>query len=199
MDMKYGYIRVSTKDQNPDRQLLAMKENGVEEKNIYVDYMSGKDFERPQYRHMLAHLKPRDLIIVKSIDRLGRNYEEILEQWRILTKEMQVDIQVLDMPLLNTQIKMGDLTVIFISDLVLQILAYVSETERVFIRQRQAEGIAVAKSKGVHFGCKRIELENEADEVFRLYERKELSASDAAARLHISKSTFYRRYKEIEK
>jgi DNA invertase Pin-like site-specific DNA recombinase len=194
--MKFGYIRVSTREQNPERQLLAMKENGIEEKNIYVDYMSGKDFARPQYRYMLRKLKEHDLLVIKSIDRLGRNYEEILEQWRILTKEKKVDIQVLDMPLLNTQTEMGDLMGVFIADLVLQILAYVAETERTFIRQRQAEGIAVAKAKGIHFGCKKIELAEDAEEVFQLYERKEISAISAAQRLQISKSTFYRRYNE---
>jgi DNA invertase Pin-like site-specific DNA recombinase len=194
--MKYGYIRVSSREQNPERQLFAMREVGVAAKNIYVDYMSGKDFARPQYRRLLKKMKSKDLLVIKSIDRLGRNYEEILEQWRILTKEKQVDIQVIDMPLLNTKTEMGDLTGIFIADLVLQILAYVAEIERNFIRQRQAEGIAVAKANGIRFGCKRIELAEEANEVFRLYEQKVLSAEECARRLHISRSTFYRRYHE---
>ena len=136
---KYGYIRVSTKEQNPERQFIALKEQGIPEENIYLDRISGKDFQRPQYQKLLAGLKRGDVLIIKSIDRLGRNYGEILEQWRIVTKEIGADIQVVDMPLLNTNFCHGDLTGIFISDLVLQILAYVAETERVFIRQRQAE------------------------------------------------------------
>ncbi len=141
---KYGYIRVSTKEQNPERQFIALKEQGISEENIYLDRISGKDFQRPQYQKLLAGLKRGDALIIKSIDRLGRNYGEILEQWRIVTKEIGADIQVVDMPLLNTNFRHGDLTGIFISDLVLQILAYVAETERVFIRQRQAEEIGRA-------------------------------------------------------
>lgn len=148
---RYGYIRVSAKDQNPERQLIAMEEQKIKKSNIYLDKMSGQDFSRPQYQRLLEHLKRGDVIIVKSIDRLGRNYEEILEQWRKITKEVGADIQVLDMPLLNTNSSQSDLTGVFIADLVLQILAYVAETERVFIKQRQAEGIAAAKQRGDSF------------------------------------------------
>lgn len=193
---KYGYIRVSSKDQNPDRQVNAVLASGVNEKNIFVDHMSGKNFDRPQYKKMLKKLKPQDLLVIKSIDRLGRNYEEILEQWRILTKEKNVDIQVLDMPLLNTRTEVDGLTGVFIADLVLQILAYVAETERTFIKQRQAEGIALAKANGVHFGCQKIELSDDAEKVFLLWENGEITANEAAKRLKISRSTFYRRCRE---
>lgn len=195
--MQYGYIRVSTKDQNPERQIIAMKENGVEEKYIYMDYISGKNFHRPKYNRLVKKLKPNDLLVIKSIDRLGRNYEEILEQWRILTKEKNVDIQVIDMPLLNTKTEVEGLTGIFIADLVLQILAYVAETERIFIKQRQAEGIAIAKEKGIHFGCKRIEITDEKMGVFEEWRMGVLTAGEAAGKLGISKSTFYRRCREI--
>ena len=137
---KYGYIRVSTKEQNPDRQLAALQEFDIPKENIYLDQMSGKDFRRPQYQRLTKALRKGDLLIIKSIDRLGRNYGEILEQWRTITKETGADIRVIDMPLLNTDTVQGDLTGVFISDLVLQILAYVAETERAFIRQRQAGG-----------------------------------------------------------
>ena len=156
---KYGYVRVSTKEQNLDRQIAVMREEKVEEKNIYSEQISGKNFERPQYNKLIKKLKPGDLLIIKSIDRLGRNYTEILEQWRIITKIKKANIKVVDMPLLNTKIGHGDLTGVFISDLVLQILAYVAETERVFIKQRQAEGIAIAKRRGVRFGRERVELQ----------------------------------------
>lgn len=194
--MEYGYIRVSTKEQNPERQILAMKERGLEEKDIFTDFISGKDFHRPQYNQLLKKLKPNDLLVIKSIDRLGRNYEEILEQWRILTKKKAVDIQVLDMPLLNTRTEVEGLTGIFIADLVLQILAYVAETERIFIKQRQSEGIAIAKAKGVRFGCKKIEISKEKNNVFEEWKKGELTAGEAASRLGISKSTFYRRCRE---
>lgn len=193
--MQYGYIRVSTKDQNPERQIIAMKENGIEEKYIYIDYTSGKNFHRPKYNHLVKKLKPNDLLVIKSIDRLGRNYEEILEQWRILTKEKNVDIKVIDMPLLNTKTEVTGVTGIFIADLVLQILAYVAETERTFIRQRQAEGIAIAKEKGIHFGCKKIVIKDK--KVFEEWKNGELTAEEAAGKLGISKSTFYRRCREI--
>ena len=190
---KYGYIRVSTKEQNPGRQLLALKECGVSEENIYLDRMSGKDFQRPQYQKLLTDLRQGDILIIKSIDRLGRNYGEILEQWRSVTKEIGADIQVLDMPLLNTNCCQGDLTGVFISDLVLQILAYVAETERAFIRQRQAEGIAAAKARGITFGCRRAETPEKFEEYFELWEQGMVSTREAAAILHMSHSTFYRR------
>ncbi|MDE7187997.1 MAG: recombinase family protein, partial [Lachnospiraceae bacterium] len=139
---RYGYVRVSAKDQNPERQFLAMQEQQIKEDNIYMDKMSGQDFSRPQYLKLLKKLKKGDVFVVKSIDRLGRDYGEILEQWRIITKSIGADIQVIDMPLLNTNYGNDDLTGTLIADLVLQILAYVAETERIFIKQRQAEGIA---------------------------------------------------------
>lgn len=193
---KYGYIRVSAKDQNPDRQLIALRECGIREKDIFLDKMSGKDFERPQYMKLLKRLKKRDLLVVKSIDRLGRNYGEILEQWRKITKEIGADIQVLDMPLLNTDSMHENLTGVFISDLVLQILAYVAETERSFIKQRQAEGIAAAKARGVKFGCEKNELPEQFEKYFQMWVEGEISTRKAAEELHISHSTFYRRCKE---
>ena len=147
----YGYARVSSKDQNEDRQRLALHEMGVPERNIYIDKQSGKDFERPAYRRMIRKLKSDDLLYIKSIDRLGRNYEEIQHQWRILTKEKGVDIYVIDMPLLDTR-RGKDLMGTFLSDIVLQVLSFVAENERTNIRQRQAEGIAAAKARGVKFG-----------------------------------------------
>lgn len=165
---KYGYVRVSAKDQNPERQLIALKELGITEKNIFLDMMSGQNFARPAYIKLLKHLKKGDVLFIKSIDRLGRNYGEILEQWRKITKEIGADIQVIDMPLLNTNSMNGDLTGVFISDLVLQILAYVAETERSFIKQRQAEGIAAAKSKGVHFGREKKQMPQEFQEYCEL-------------------------------
>ena len=147
----YGYVRVSTREQNEDRQLIALREVGVENKNIFLDKQSCKDFERPQYRKLLRKLKRDDLFYIKSIDRLGRNYEEILQQWRLLTKDKGIDIVVLDMPLLDTR-RGKDLMGTFLSDIVLQVLSFVAENERTNIRQRQAEGIAAAKARGVKFG-----------------------------------------------
>ena len=193
---RYGYIRVSAKDQNPQRQLLAMKEHQISQKNIFLDKMSGQDFSRPQYIRLLKKLKKGDVIIIKSIDRLGRNYGEILEQWRKITKEIGADIQVIDMPLLNTNSFHEDLTGIFISDLVLQILAYVAETERAFIKQRQAEGIAAAKLKGVRFGCKRIEVPEEFEKYYQMWCQGEISSRKAAEALQINHTTFYRRCME---
>lgn len=195
---KYGYIRVSSKDQNPDRQIHAMQKEGVLKKNIYIDTVSGKDFERPQYQKLLKKMKKGDMMIIKSIDRLGRNYSEILEHWRYLTKKMEVNIQVIDFPLLNTTTVQGNLTGVFISDLVLQILAYVAETERTFIRQRQAEGIAVALAKGVHFGCSKMPLPDEFNFYYEKWRSGEISCRGAAAQMGISYSTFYRRCKEQE-
>ena len=149
--MDYGYVRVSTKEQNELRQLIALRDFGIEDKHIYIDKQSGKDFVRTNYRKLIRKIKNGDTIVIKSIDRLGRNYDEILEQWRIITKEKQVAIVVLDMPLLNTK-QNRDLTGTLIADIVLQLLSYVAQTEREFIRQRQAEGIAAAKQQGVKFG-----------------------------------------------
>ncbi len=193
---KYGYIRVSTKDQNPERQFIALQEYDIPKENIYLDQMSGRDFLRPQYQRLMKALRKGDLLVVKSIDRLGRNYGEILEQWRNITKETGAHIRVIDMPLLNTDSAQGDLTGVFISDLVLQILAYVAETERAFIKQRQAEGIAAAKAKGVRFGCRRMENPHNFREYFEMWEQGEISSRNAASALNMSHSTFYRRCRE---
>ena len=193
---RYGYIRVSAKDQNPERQFIAMQEQQIEKEKIYMDKMSGQDFSRPQYVKLLRNLKKGDVIIIKSIDRLGRNYGEILEQWRKITKEIGADIQVIDMPLLNTNSLHEDLTGVFISDLVLQILAYVAETERAFIKQRQAEGIVAAKLKGVRFGCQRTELPAEFEKYYQMWNEGEISLRKAAEALQMNHTTFYRRCME---
>ena len=193
---KYGYVRVSTKEQNLDRQIAVMRGEKVEEKNIYSEQISGKNFERPQYNKLIKKLKPGDLLIIKSIDRLGRNYTENLEQWRIITKIKKANIKVVDMPLLNTEIGHGDLTGVFISDLVLQILAYVAETERVFIKQRQAEGIAIAKRRGVRFGRERVELPKDFEKYCILWKEGKISLRQGAEALGMSGTTFYRRCRE---
>lgn len=195
---KYGYVRVSTREQNLERQILAMKGEGLEDKNIYADQMSGKDFDRPKYNRLMKKLKPGDLLVIKSIDRLGRNYTEILEQWRVITKNKKANIKVIDMPLLNTETGHGDLTGVFISDLVLQILAYVAETERAFIKQRQAEGIAIAKKNGVKFGREKLDLPRNFEEYHRLWKDKKISVREAAKAVGMSTSTFYRRCREKE-
>lgn len=187
----YGYIRVSSRDQNEDRQVIAMREFGIAEKNLVIDKQSGKDFARPGYRRLLRKLKPNDTLVIKSIDRLGRNYDEVLEQWRLLTKEKQVDIVVLDMPLLDTR-KGRDLIGTLISDIVLQLLSYVAQTEREFIRQRQAEGIAAAKQNGVHFGRKPIERPEPFHALRMQWINHEISARMAAKQLKITHSTFLR-------
>lgn len=189
MSITYGYIRVSTKDQNEDRQRIALIEAGVLPKNIILDKKSGKDFNRPGYRRLCKKVKPGDTLFIKSIDRLGRNYNEILEQWRYLTKEKRITIVVLDMPLLDTR-KGRDLTGELISDIVLQLLSYVAQTEREFIRQRQAEGIAAAKARGVHFGRKPMEKPAEFETVYGLWSTGEISARKAAARIGVSHQTF---------
>lgn len=191
--VQYGYVRISAKDQNPERQLLAMQEQQINKKNIYMDKMSGQDFARPQYLELLKTLKKGDAVVIKSIDRLGRNYGEILEQWRIITKEIGADIQVIDMPLLNTNLSHDDLTGVFIADLVLQILAYVAETERTFIRQRQAEGIAAAKMRGVRFGCQKTEPPEEFEKYCKMWKEGKISLRKAATALQMNHSTFYRR------
>ena len=188
----YGYVRVSTKDQNEDRQIIAMHEHGVPGSNIYTDKQSGKDFQRPKYRKLLRKLKRNDLLYIKSIDRLGRNYTEILEQWRILTKEKGIDICVIDMPLLDTR-RGKDLVGTFLSDIVLQVLSFVAENERSNIRQRQAEGIAAAKARGVRFGRPPQPLPPSFDKVYRQWETGELNGKKAAETLGIPPSTF--RYK----
>ena len=187
--MKYGYARVSTKEQNEQRQIIALTEFGISEKDIYVDKQSGKDFERTQYRQLMRKLKGGDLLVIKSIDRLGRNYAEILEQWRIITKEKCAAIVVLDMPLLDTR-KTNDLTGTLIADIVLQLLSYVAQTEREFIRQRQVEGIAAAKARGVKFGRKPKEKPPDFPAVLEAWCKGELSARAAAARLGVTHRTF---------
>jgi len=194
----YGYIRVSSKDQNENRQRIAMHEAGVPEHNVFMDKQSGKDFDRPGYRRVLRKLKPGDTLIIKSIDRLGRNYEEILEQWRIITKEKRAAIVVLDMPLLDTR-QWRDLTGTLIADIVLQLLSYVAQTEREFIRQRQAEGIAAAKANGVRFGRRPMERPTGFDAVYAEWMTGKLSARAAAKRLGISRQTFLNWTKETVK
>jgi len=186
----YGYIRVSTKEQNEDRQYIAMLEFGVKNRDIYMDKQSGKDFNRPAYKRVLRLLKPGDVLVVKSIDRLGRNYEEIIEQWRIITKMIGAAIVVLDMPLLDTRQKDKDLTGTFISDLVLQILSYVAQTEREFMRQRQAEGIAAARAKGVRFGRPPMPKPPAFEMFRREWVNNEISAREAARCLGIDHKTF---------
>lgn len=194
----YGYVRVSSKDQNESRQVNAIKEFPVPASQILVDKQSGKDFERPAYKRLLRRIKPGDIIVIHSIDRLGRNYDEILEQWRIITKEKQVDIVVLDFPLLDTRSRTGekDLTGKFISDLTLQILAYVAQKERESIRQRQAEGIAAAKARNVKFGRDPIPKPDEYEQVYRAWLNKDISARKAASILNVSHSTFLKWTKE---
>lgn len=191
-DKIYGYVRVSSKDQCEDRQLLALREHGVPDKNIFVDKMSGKDFIRPEYIKLLRKVRPGDTIIIKAIDRLGRNYEEIQEQWRIITKVKQAKIQVIDMPLLSTTGDNEDLTSKFIADLVLQILSYVAQTERESIRERQREGIEAAKLRGVRFGRPRKEVPEDFPYVKELWENGEITSRQAAAKLGISQETFLR-------
>ena len=185
----YGYVRVSTKEQNEDRQLIAMREFGVPQKNINIEKQSGKDFNRPKYQRLLKKLKPGDTLVIKSIDRLGRNYDEILEQWRIITKKKEAAIVVLDMPLLDTR-KNRDLTGTLIADIVLQLLSYVAQTEREYIRQRQAEGIAAAKARGVRFGRTPKPRPAEFEGVYRQWSRGYISAREAARTLHVAPRTF---------
>ena len=187
--MEYGYARVSTKEQNAERQLIALTAFGVAADAIFVDKQSGKDFERTQYRKLMRKLKDGDTLVVKSIDRLGRNYDEILEQWRLITKEKRAAIVVLDMPLLDTR-QSRDLTGTLIADIVLQLLSYVAQTEREFIRQRQAEGIAAAKARGVQFGRKPMQRPENFQVLRQKWERGEISARQAAAQLKITHRTF---------
>lgn len=189
----YGYVRVSSKDQCEDRQLLALKEFGVVERNIYTDKISGKNFNRPQYHRLMKKLKQGDVVVILSIDRLGRNYDEIQNQWRIITKEKQADIVVLDMPLLDTRKSQNnDLTGTFIADLVLQILAYVAQIERENIKQRQKEGIHAAKCRGVQFGRPRKNIPDNFDDVKGKWEKSEINSRQAAQILGISQNTFLR-------
>ena len=190
----YGYVRVSTKEQNEDRQMIALRELAVPERNIFIDKQSGKDFERPQYKKLLRKMKKDDLLCIKSIDRLGRNYEEILAQWRILTKDKGIDIMVLDMPLLDTR-RGKDLMGTFLSDIVLQVLSFVAENERINIRQRQAEGIAAAKARGVRFGRVPKPLPPNFRTVYQRWKHGEITGTAAAKECGMPISTFRYRAK----
>lgn len=186
----YGYIRVSSTDQNEDRQLLALRDMGIPDRHIYIDKQSGKDFHRPRYQRLMKKIEPGDLLCIVSIDRLGRNYEEVQNQWRILTKEIGVDICVVDMPLLDTR-RDKNLMGTFIADLVLQILSFVAQNERENIRKRQAEGIAAAKARGVHFGQQAKPLPECFDNLRREWRGGRTSLSKAAAACGMAKTTFY--------
>lgn len=187
----YGYVRVSTKEQNEARQVIAMREFGVEDQNVFIEKQSGKDFNRPQYRRLMRKLKAGDTLVVKSIDRLGRNYDEIIEQWRIITKERHAAIVVLDMPLLDTR-QGRDLTGTLIADIVLQLLSYVAQTERELIKRRQAEGIAAAKARGVRFGPKPMKRPADYELCRQLWQQGKITAREAARRLGVSHKTFLR-------
>ena len=193
----YAYVRVSSKDQNEDRQVLCMKELQVPEPNIFIDKQSGKDFNRPQFKKLIRKIKADDLIYIKSIDRLGRNYSEILEQWKIITKDKKADLYVIDMPLLDTR-REKNLLGTFISDLVLTLLSYVAENERTVIRQRQAEGIAAAKARGVHFGRTPKPLQENFYEVYQRWKMKKITVMEAASECGIPVSTFFGKARKYE-
>ena len=195
---KYGYVRVSTREQNEDRQMIAMAEMDVPEQNIFIDKQSGKDFIRPQYKRLLKRLRKNDVLYIKSIDRLGRNYDEILEQWRIITKIKKVDIVVIDMPILDTR-RDKNLIGTLISDIFLQVLSFVAENERTTIHQRQAEGIAAAKARGVRFGRAPKPLPENFHEVHRRWRKGELTVSQAAQECGMPQTTFYDRARKYEK
>jgi len=192
MATTYGYVRVSTREQNEERQLIAMREFGIKDHCIFLDKQSGRNFERPAYRQLLKKMKQGDTLVIKSIDRLGRNYCEILENWRLLTKEKLVSIVVIDMPLLDTRNKDSDITGLLISDIVLQILSYVAQKEMEFIRQRQAEGIAAAKARGIKFGREAMERPEEYAEVREMWQNKEVTARKASRLLGITHRSFLR-------
>ena len=196
MTKTYGYVRVSTREQNEDRQLIALSGLEIAKENIYLDKQSGKNFDRPAYKKLLKRLHPGDLLVVKSIDRLGRNYEEIIDQWRIITKEKKSDIFIIDMPLLDTRQK-NDLTGTLIADIVLQLLSYVAQTERENIRQRQAEGIAAAKIRGVRFGRPATAVPENFHAVCLQWTGGEINSRQAAKLLHTSQSTFLKWAREI--
>ena len=196
--MIYGYVRVSSSDQNEDRQLIEMEGLTIPIQNVFIDKQSGKDFNRPQYIKLLETLKKGDLLYVKSIDRLGRNYKEILEQWQMLTKEMEVDVVVIDMPLLDTRTA-KDLLGTFIADLVLQVLSFVAQNERENIKKRQEEGIRAAKLRGVKFGRPTIPVPENFELLIEQWEHGEISADYVAQESKMSESTFYRRLKELRK
>lgn len=191
MEQIYGYARVSTREQNEDRQMIALREYKVRSDHIYLDKQSGKDFNRPQYRRLLRRLHNGDILVIKSIDRLGRNYEEILEQWRLLTKKKQVKVVVLDMPILNTGTS-KDLTGTLIADIVLQLLSYVAQTERENIRQRQSEGIAAAKARGVQFGRPKKEIPDDFFQLYELWKAGQISGREAARKLEVTHNTFFK-------
>lgn len=197
--MIYGYARVSSKDQNEDRQMLSLHAFGIAQKNIFLDKLSGKDFNRPQYKALIRKLRKGDVIVVKSIDRLGRNYDDILEQWRIITKELHVDVVVLDMPLLDTRTRERDLTGTFIADLVLQILSYVAQTERENIKRRQAEGIAAAHLRGVQFGPPRKAVPDGFYSLQLEWRKGRISARTAGKQLGVAPQTFTRWCSEFPK
>lgn len=190
--MKYGYVRVSTKEQNIDRQLVEMYAQGLNDKTIFIDKQSGKDFERDEYQKLKKKLKSGDLLIIKSIDRLGRNYDMIIDEWRTLVNDMNVDIQVLDMPLLDTRTEGKNLVGKFISDIVLQILSFVAENERENIKKRQAEGIRIAKEKGKHLGRPKLKLPKNFTIIANQYKKKEITLSAALLSLKMNRSTFYK-------
>ena len=197
--MEYGYVRVSTTTQNVDRQLDEMFKQGLDEKRIYIDKQSGKDFERPNYQKMKKRLKENDLLIIKSIDRLGRNYEMIIEEWSSITKDIKADIVVLDFPLLDTRTDNKNLVGKFISDIVLQVLSFVAQNERENIRQRQAEGIKIAKEKGIHMGRPPYQITSYFIQVFKSYCNKEITSVVAASLLNISRGTFIKYAKRYKK
>lgn len=187
----YGYVRVSSREQNAARQLIALEAFGVERSRIYADAQSGRDFERPQYKRMIRRIRAGDILVIKSIDRLGRNYEEMLDQWRMITREKRVDIVVLDMPLLDTR-HGRDLTGMLIADIVLELLSYVAQTEREMIRSRQREGIEAAKARGVRFGPRPMEKPEGYGQCAKAWRSGEISARQAAKKLGISHKTFLR-------
>ncbi|HIY00488.1 MAG TPA: recombinase family protein [Candidatus Blautia faecipullorum] len=191
----YGYVRVSSAEQNEDRQLVAMQEKAVPKKNIFMDKQSGKDFERRGYKRLVKKMKAGDILYILSIDRLGRNYEEIQRQWRFLTKEKGIDICVIDMPLLDTR-QGKDLLGTFIADLVLQILSFVAQTERENIKKRQAEGIAAAKAKGVKFGRPEIPIPDDFGSIVKKWQKQQLSLQKVLEKCGMSEATFYRRLRE---
>ena len=195
----YGYVRVSTKEQHEDRQIQALVQFGVSNSNLYIDKQSGKDFKRPKYQELMEKLKKGDILVLSSIDRLGRNYSEIQEQWKVLTKEKEVDIVILDMPLLDTRKENGDLTGEFIADMVLQILAYVSEIERDNIRTRQREGIVSAKKRGVIFGRPRKKLPTNFEAVANRVIKQEISVKKALEETGMARASFYRAMRSFEK
>ena len=194
--MIYAYIRVSTKQQNIDRQYEEIKALNIDDKYIYIDKESGKDFDRTKYQKLIKKLKKDDLLIIKSIDRLGRNYQMILEEWARITKSIGADIKVLDMPLLDTRIEGKNLVGKFISDIVLQVLSFVAENERINIKQRQTEGIRIAKEKGVKFGRPKVKLPVNANEILNKYINKEITNIEAAKLIGVSRGTFFRLVKE---